>query len=161
MNNITLLFAIWGRWNPIENNQLKSLRLWKLLDQSAFAYCCLITYKLYDFIRQRKNYIFAVLKLNLWDIACTCIMHMFWYYPTSQKLLRRQTLSPNIVNIDVHWRQYCWTLSVGNKIISSEQNARPPKQNGFRIADAIGHLITFLSSSKHNANTTELSFTPK
>ena len=43
-------------------------------------------------------------------------------------------LSPNIVNIDVHWHQYCRTLAVGNKIFSLEQNARPHLKNGFRTA---------------------------
>ena len=41
-------------------------------------------------------------------------------------------LSLNIVNIDVRWRQYCRTLAVGNKIISSEKNAQPHLKNGFR-----------------------------
>ena len=43
-------------------------------------------------------------------------------------------LSLNIVNIDVRWRQYCRTLAVGNKIISSEKNAQPHLKNGFRNA---------------------------
>ena len=36
-------------------------------------------------------------------------------------------LSPNIVNIDVHQRQYCRTLAVGNKIIGTECSAPPAK----------------------------------
>ena len=43
-------------------------------------------------------------------------------------------LSLNIVNIEVRWRQYCITLAVGNKIISSEKNAQPHLKNGFRNA---------------------------
>ena len=47
-------------------------------------------------------------------------------------------LSLNIVNIDVRWRQYCRTLAVGNKIISSEKNAQPHLKNGFRNARDYG-----------------------
>ena len=53
-------------------------------------------------------------------------------------------LSLNIVNIDVRWRQYCRTLAVGNKIISSEKNTQPHLKNGFRNARA---LLSFLCSA--------------